>query len=278
MASLEKKLKELNDSVERYERSSRKRAFIYSLLIPTVLLTLYLCFIIWQISQLQHQKNQLEQQKISLKENNIALTRERGHLTTQIKEAQGKIESVRGELEAINQQLAKVKRASDRESIQASVSEIERRVTNVDSGITSAARGLERYQQTSCGSIIDNTTSLEWFIGPDRDMTWDESRDWVGNLAACGGRWRLPQISELASLYNRAYTAGTGYFTRGKYFPAHIHPTFDAIGGGSWVWSDESVGSSNTRSFNFNQGFTVEFSRNNTTYSIRAFAVRSEQL
>ncbi len=277
MTSLDQKLKELNDSVESYERSSRKRAFIYSLVIPTVLLTLYLGIIIWQISRLQYQKNQLEQQINSLNEDNIALTRESNHLTTQITEAQKKIESARIELGAVNQQLANVKSASDSESIQASVSEIERRVTNADSRITSAARSLERYQKTSCGSIIDNTTNLEWFIGPDRNMTWDESRDWVQNLADCGGRWRLPQISELVSLYNRAYTAGKGYFTGGQYFPARIHPIFDAIGSGSWVWSDEIKGLRNARSFNFNQGVAVEYSRNNRTYSTRAFAVRSEQ-
>jgi hypothetical protein len=241
------------------------------------LLTFYLGFIVWQISQLKYQKEQLEQQNSNLKQNNIALTRERSYLATQITEAQGKIETARSELEAINQQLARVRSASDSASVQESVSEIERRVTNVDSGITSAARDLERYKKTSCGSIIDNSTNLEWFIGPDRNMTWDDSRDWVRNLTACGGQWRLPQINELASLYNEAYTAGKGYFTGGQYFPAHIHPIFDDIGGGSWVWSSENLGSNNARSYNFNQGVEVEFSRNNTTYSTRVFAVRSKQ-
>jgi cell division protein FtsB len=275
MTSLEKKLKELNDSVESYERRSRKRAFIYSLLIPAVLLTFYLGFIVWQISQLKSQKEQLERENSTLNESNLALTRERSYLATQITKAQGEIEAARTELETINQQLAKVRSASDNESVQNSVSEIERRVTNVDSGITSAARNLERYQKTNCGSIIDNSTNLEWFIGPDRNMTWDESSNWVRTLAVCGGQWRLPQISELASLYNEAYTAGQGYFTGGQYFPAHIHPIFDDIGGGSWVWSSETSGSNNAGSYNFNQGVAVEFSRNNTTYSTRVFAVRS---
>ena len=277
MTSLEEKLKELNNNVESYERRSRQRAFIFSLVIPAFLLTLYLGFITWQISQLKYQKDRLEEQNNSLKETSIALTKERGNLTMQITEAQGEIENARSELEDINRQLAKVRSISDSSFIQESVSEIERRVTNLDSGIESAARNLDRYQKTSCGSIIDNTMNLEWFIGPDRNMTWDESRNWSENLAICGGQWRMPQISELASLYNRAYTAGKGYFIEGQHFPAHIHPVFDAIGDGSWVWSNESVGASNARSFNFNQGFEVEFSRDNTAYSTRAFAVRSKQ-
>ncbi|MBL1178662.1 Lcl domain-containing protein [Pantanalinema sp. GBBB05] len=279
MTSLEKKLKELNDSVESYEHRSRKRAFVYSLVIPTILLTFYLGFTVWQISQLKYQKEQLEQQNNSLMESKIALTRERSYLATQTMEAQAKIETARRELEAINQQLTRVRSASDSASVRESVSEIERRVTNVDSGITSAARNLEKYKKTGCGSIIDNSTSLEWFIGPDRNMTWDESRDWVKNLTACEGRgqWRLPQINELASLYNEAYTAGKGYFTGGQYFPAHIHPIFADIGGGSWVWSSETLGSNHVRSYNFNQGVEVEFPRNNKTYSIRVFAVRSKQ-
>lgn len=87
----------------------------------------------------------------------------------------------------------------------------------------------------------------------------------------------MPMINELASLYNKTFTAGRGYFSGGRYFPAHIHPAFSEIGGGSWVWSNEQVGNEVARSFNFNQGMSVDYFRNNTTYSTRAFAVRSKQ-
>lgn len=47
--------------------------------------------------------------------------------------------------------------------------------------------------------IIDNLTDLEWMMGPDRDMTWDEARDWVTSL---GDDWRMPSRGELARLMN----------------------------------------------------------------------------
>ena len=80
-------------------------------------------------------------------------------------------------------------------------------------------------------------------------MTWDDSKNWIDNLNVCNTRWRMPTISELQTLYDPKYTAGTGYTTGGRSFPAHIHPVFAKIGGGSWVWSNESLGS-DARSFN----------------------------
>ena len=132
-----------------------------------------------------------------------------------------------------------------------------------------------RFSVAQCGSIKDTRTNLEWIVGPDRNMTWDEARQWITELGACNGGWRMPSIEEIRSLYNPAVTAGTGHNINGTYFPAHIDPAFNAIGGGSWVWSNESAGAGNARSFNFNQGKAVEYAVTNTTFSTRAFAVRS---
>ena len=134
-----------------------------------------------------------------------------------------------------------------------------------------------RFSVTQCGSIKDTRTSLEWIVGPDRNMTWHEARQWVAGLGTCGGGWRMPTIEEIRTLYNPAMTAGTGYYTNGRYFPAHIDPVFSAIGGGSWVWSNENAGGNNARSFNLNQGKAVEYSAMNTDYSTRAFAVRNNR-
>jgi serine/threonine-protein kinase len=132
-----------------------------------------------------------------------------------------------------------------------------------------------RFSVAQCGSIKDKRTNLEWMVGPDRNTTWPEARQWVTQLGACGGGWRMPTIEEIRSLYNPAVTAGTGYFTNGRYFPARIDPVFNAIGGGSWVWSNENAGGDNARAFNLNQGKAVAYSAMNTDYSTRAFAVRN---
>ncbi len=131
-----------------------------------------------------------------------------------------------------------------------------------------------RFSVTSCNSITDIQTGLEWLIGADRNTTWYEAEQWTAGLDKCGGSWRMPTIEEVRTLYNPALKAGTGYYTDGKYFPAHIDPVFDAIGGGAWVWSNEKVGD-DARSFNLNQGKAVTYSAMNTFYSTRAFAVRN---
>lgn len=274
MNSLEKKLKELTNSVESYEQRSRRRAIFFSLVVPAVLLTLYIGFAVWQVSQLERIKRQLEEQNKKLNDENTSLVQETSRLTKKATEAKGKIEGTKKELDAINFQITQVRKSSDDKAIQDSLSEIERRTTNVDSTITSAAKDLERFQKTACGSILDSKTGLEWYIGSDQNMTWDEANNWVNSLTACGGRWKMPKIEELKPLYNQAYTAGKGYSTNGQYFPAHMAPIFNGIGGGSWVWAEER---SQGNALNFYQNLAVFISRNNPDqFSVRAFAVRSK--
>ena len=138
----------------------------------------------------------------------------------------------------------------------------------------SGAVTSERYSIAGCGAINDVKTGLVWLIGPDINMTWDAAKAWVGSTKACAGTWRMPTIAELATLYDSRYVAGTGYYTRGEHFPAHISPVFSSIGGGSWGWSNEAVGDKSARVFNFNQGVATVYGKDNTVYSTRAFAVR----
>jgi len=132
-----------------------------------------------------------------------------------------------------------------------------------------------RYSVGTCGAIKDSQTGLEWLVGEDRNLTWFEAQNWIVGLASCGGGWRMPTIEEIATLYDPSQRAGTGYYTEGRYFPAHVDPVFNAIGSGSWVWSGQRVGVGDARSFNLNQGKGVVYSATNTLYSTRAFAVRS---
>lgn len=142
---------------------------------------------------------------------------------------------------------------------------------------TQANENRKRYTVMSCGSINDTRSNLEWFVGPDRNTTWYDAQQWASGLQACGGGWRMPTLDEIRTLYDSGSYAGTGYYTRGQYWPAHMDAVFNGIGGGSWIWSDQQAGEGNALSFNMNQGKVVEYSAMNTTFSTRAFAVRSSR-
>jgi hypothetical protein len=145
---------------------------------------------------------------------------------------------------------------------------------NISTQSASTPQTGSRYAVDSCGVIADTRTGLEWLVGPDRNVTWYEAQQWISELQACGGGWRMPTITEIMTLHNPATTAGTGFYKEGRYFPAHIDPVFNAIGGGSWVWASERSATGDAQSFNLNQGKAVSYSATNTTYSTRAFAVR----
>ena len=72
----------------------------------------------------------------------------------------------------------------------------------------------------------------------------------------------MPSVDDMRSLYDKELKAGSGYYSGGRNWPAHIDPIFSAIGGGSWVWTRGSVVGGNAPAFNLNQNLPV-----------RAFAV-----
>ena len=130
-----------------------------------------------------------------------------------------------------------------------------------------------RYKRTNCDSIVDSRTGLEWFVGPDADVTWSAAQAWARSLNACGKQWSLPTIGDLRSLFDKEFVAGTGYFTSGRHWPAHIEPIFSAIGQGSWVWAQGDPVGGNSPAFNFNQGVAVRVSTSHFYGTVRAFAV-----
>lgn len=142
-------------------------------------------------------------------------------------------------------------------------------------GGAASAEAEERFDRSSCGSIVDRATQLEWYVGPDTNIAWFDALSWVQRLGACGGDWRMPSLAQLRSLFDARSTAGTGYFTRGRHWPARLNPIFSGIGAGSWVWASEPAARSGTGhpAFNFNQGLNVVLEPGRD-YTVRAFAVR----
>jgi serine/threonine-protein kinase len=137
-----------------------------------------------------------------------------------------------------------------------------------------------RYSRRQCGSIHDSASDLEWFVGPDRNTSWDEASAWTGSLAACGGGWRMPSVEELRSLYDPRHTAGTGYARDGQHYPAKLDPLFADIGGGSWVWSDGALLNAQAVAYNFFTNGPAPIPRDGSApgglprFTTRAFAVR----
>jgi len=84
----------------------------------------------------------------------------------------------------------------------------------------------------------------------------------------------MPVTSQLRALFVPGSSAGQGYLTGGKRWPAHLDSIFSAIGDGSWVWAASKVGSDVPVFYNFNQGVAVEFEKYRPEHSTRAFAVR----
>lgn len=137
-----------------------------------------------------------------------------------------------------------------------------------------AASAGGRFTRTPCGSIADTAGKLEWFVGPDVDMTIDQARNWAKALAVCGQGWGLPTMAQLASLHDPRQTAGTGFYAGGRHWPAHIDPLFSGIGGGSWVWSREEPNTATAKAYNFNQGTETRTGKSGQGLAVRAFAVR----
>ena len=92
MTSLEKHLKELTDNVEVYERRSRKRAVLFSLIIPAILLSLYLGAAIWQIRQLEKYKQKLDQ-------DNQKLEQQRRDKEQEVRDAEQRLTQLRREID-----------------------------------------------------------------------------------------------------------------------------------------------------------------------------------
>jgi glucose dehydrogenase len=108
------------------------------------------------------------------------------------------------------------------------------------------------------GIVRDTSTGLEWKVGPDRDMNYDEARNWVRSR---GEDWRMPTMDELEGLYK----SGKGN--------RDMTPLLETTG---WrVWSGEEKGSSGAWDFDFTSGGRRWLSRYHSNYGIRAFAVRS---
>ena len=119
------------------------------------------------------------------------------------------------------------------------------------------------------GIIEDTNTGFEWISGP-KAMSLRSAKEWVKSLDRAGGHWRMPNISELKTLYKKGRwsdpNAQTGL---DKLFRLNISPLFKVYN--PLVWSGDPKGST-TWVFDFGRGIQeINVFQSN----MRAFAVRS---
>jgi hypothetical protein len=130
------------------------------------------------------------------------------------------------------------------------------------------AKGAEnkffgRYTISPEKVITDTKTGLEWYVGPDRDTTWDQAQSWASSLKVAGGGWRLPNRRELPTLYQQ----GLG--------ERNMAPIFQTTGW--YLWSGEAKDASSAYDFDFNGGQGSGAGPRNGSNGVRAFAVRSRK-
>jgi hypothetical protein len=100
-------------------------------------------------------------------------------------------------------------------------------------------------------SGIISANGLQWRVGPDRDLSWNQAFEWVNSL---GGGWRVPSIGELEGLWN----AGVNNTDWGPF-----------RNNGFLVWSG------NHTVFCFFSGDVFQYPQQAVAIATRAFAVRS---
>jgi tetratricopeptide (TPR) repeat protein len=95
--------------------------------------------------------------------------------------------------------------------------------------------------------VVDNVTGLMWHqSGPDDDLKWDESKEWVEDLNSEGYAgyqdWRLPTVDEAASLLESSEKNGNLY----------IDPVFSKKQ--NWIWTGDKFGSEAAWCVDFSSG------------------------
>lgn len=126
----------------------------------------------------------------------------------------------------------------------------------------------ERYKVFPSGIIQDTKTGLEWLVGLDKDVSWNEAKAWVDSIDSkkYGIGWRMPVMKELRTIYDPGKSMCM----------CNIDSIFVVNQNRLWVWTGVLTSSSGGAwCFNFHNGcdswFYTDYRKDR-----RCFAVRSE--
>lgn len=110
-------------------------------------------------------------------------------------------------------------------------------------------------------ALNDAKNGLQWVIGPDADIGWNEACVWVKNLSFDGGGWRMPTCRELL-----------GLFSFGHLTERNIPDSYETTG---WfIWSGEKKAPIYAFFIDLGTGI-IESESRGTFRDFRAFAVRN---
>ncbi len=133
-----------------------------------------------------------------------------------------------------------------------------------------ADRLREKNQKNELNTILDpDDSTLEWYIGPDRDTSWNDAIDWLNKLQTnTGDDWRMPTRAHLKALYDDSVSSH-----------CKIKPTESSW---LWVWTGEKATDQDLNNskmawgFDFRRGLEFWGGCDESLRS-RVFAVRSVQ-
>jgi hypothetical protein len=118
----------------------------------------------------------------------------------------------------------------------------------------------DRFRAYKNGIVLDSKTGLEWYVGPDRAISWNKAQRWVSKLSFEGGGWRMPTRGELKSLYQNRLGD--------RNMPPLLQTT------GWYVWTGERKDSSSAWNFAFNLGLVKSDRLDASLKPYRVFALR----
>jgi len=111
-----------------------------------------------------------------------------------------------------------------------------------------------RLVKNPSGIIVDNETGLEWYVGPNVDISYHNAKKWVKKLNIDGKGWRLPNAAELGNL---RYTGKYSIIVRGKEYTIKLHPLFKL--GGCCPWTNRVHDSDGWSVHYVNFGFEEDY-------------------
>jgi len=123
-----------------------------------------------------------------------------------------------------------------------------------------------RYKLLSSGIIQDTNTGLEWLVGRDNDVSWDEAKEWVNSIDSkkYGTGWRMPMRQELKGIYEK----GKG---ENNIDPIFYSKSYVWL----WIWSGEKKSSSFAWYFEFHGGYEA-WDDSRDCGNPRVFAIRAK--
>lgn len=138
-------------------------------------------------------------------------------------------------------------------------------LANTSYGMSATGMGViasdGHFQMLGDGVIRNTKSGLEWYVGPNRDINWENAVAWVDGLqVACGG-WQMPTRNQLKGLYQEGVKSGNMV----SFFKNMV---------GMRVWCGQTRGLTMAWYFPFN-GNEASSRYKDDTYRKRALAVRS---